>query len=232
MVKVVAINGSARMEAGSTALVLEHFLQGMQETSASVELYYASKLEIKPCPGEFYCWNEEPGRCFIEDDMQMLYPKLRQAEVLIFATPVYIPLPGEMQNLINRLCPLIKPILEFRDGRTRARFYSNVHIKKIILVATCGWWEMGNFKALIPIFENLAEDGSVEFAGAVLRPHASLMRKEGPKVDEVKEALRRSGKELAENGTLSSELLETIRQPLISEEEYRRDLNEDYLERK
>jgi multimeric flavodoxin WrbA len=170
LTKVVAINGSAKMEKGNTARVLAPFLDGMREAGASVELFYAKRLKVKPCMGEFYCWNEKPGVCYQEDDMQMLYPKLREADILVLATPVYIPLPGEMQNLINRLCPLIEPILVWRDGRTRARFHDNVNIRKIVLVSTCGWWEMGNFGTVLRIAEEIAKDVSVEFAGAILRP--------------------------------------------------------------
>jgi len=226
--KVVVVNGSAKMEQGNTARVLAPFLEGMKEAAASVELFYAKRLNVRPCTGEFYCWNEKPGQCYIEDDMQMLYPKLREADLLVLATPVYIPLPGEMQNLINRLCPLLEPILEFRDGRTRARFHHDVGIRKIVLVSTCGWWEMGNFGTVLRIVEELAKDANVEFAGAVLRPHAYLMIEKTEKTKRVVEALRRAGYELVKEGQMSRSLLEVISQPLISEEEYRRTLNNDY----
>jgi len=228
LTKVVAINGSAKMEKGNTARVLAPFLDGMREAGASVELFYAKRLKVKPCMGEFYCWNEKPGVCYQEDDMQMLYPKLREADILVLATPVYIPLPGEMQNLINRLCPLIEPILVWRDGRTRARFHDNVNIRKIVLVSTCGWWEMGNFGTVLRIAEEIAKDVSVEFAGAILRPHAYLMAENKEKAKKVIEALTKAGHELVKKGRMSKSLLEVISQPLISEEEYKRLLNEDY----
>ena len=81
--------------------------------------------------------------------------------------PVYIPLPGAMQNVINRLCPLIEPRLEFRQGRTRARFRDDVNIRKIVLVSTGGWWEKENFDTVVRIVEELAEAASVEFGGSI-----------------------------------------------------------------
>lgn len=232
MIRAVAINGSAKMEKGNTALVLKPLLDGMREAGASVELFYAKRLNVKPCTGEFHCWNKKLGQCYIDDDMQMLYPKLGKADVLVLATPVYIPLPGEMQNLINRLCPLVEPILEFREGRTRARFHAEVNIRKIVLVSTCGWWEMGNFGTVLRIAEELAKDADVEFAGAVLRPHAYLMREDGEKVKKVTDALRQVGYELVKKGRMPKNLLEVISQPLISEGEYRRNLNDDYKKAK
>ena len=142
MTKVLAINGSPRMGRGYTAMILKPFLQGMKESGAETETYYASKLKPKPCScNVMKCWYETPEECCIHDSMDDLYPKLKAADILVLATPVYIPLPGYMQNFINRLCPLIEPMLVFRDGRTRARFHEDVNIQKIVLVSTGGWWE-------------------------------------------------------------------------------------------
>lgn len=230
MTKVVAINGSPRLEKGNTFLVLTPFLQGMTDAGAEVELFYASRLNVEPCTGEFHCWNEKAGECYIKDDMELLYPKLKEADTLVLATPVYIPLPGEMQNAINRLCPLIEPVLETREGRTRARFHKDVRIKKIVLVSTSGWWEMGNFDTVVRIARELAEDASVEFAGAVLRPHAYLMKENGELTKDgeaVQEAARRAGYELAQEGRMKQESLEKVSRPLISQEEFRLRSNQD-----
>jgi len=229
MSKAVAINGSPRMEKGNTAMVLTPFIQGMMDAGSDVELLYASRLKVKPCTcGEMYCWNEMPGECCIKDNMQLLYPKLREADILILATPVYIPLPGEMQNIINRLCPLLDPLLEFREGRTRARFRKDVGIRRIVLVSTGGWWEKANFGMVVRIIEELAEDASVEFAGAVLRPHAHLMKEKGELTQDgeaILNAVRRAGYELLKEGVMTKETLETISRPLISQEELWRRYN-------
>jgi multimeric flavodoxin WrbA len=45
--------------------------------------------------------------------MQSLYPKLREADILMLATPVYVPFPREMQNLVNRLVPLLERALGY-----------------------------------------------------------------------------------------------------------------------
>ena len=226
---VVAINGSARMEKGYTAMVLAPFLEGRREASAQVELFYAKRLNVNPCTGEFYCWNEKPGECYIEDSMQLVYPKLREADMLVLAIPVYIPLPGEMQNFINRLCPLIEPILTKRNGRTRARFHKNVRIKNIALVSTCGWWEKGNFSTVLRIVKEIARDANVKFAGAVLRPHANLLGKNKEKTKEILDAAKEAGFQLATKGTISKELLETVAQPMISEEAFRQRENNEYM---
>jgi multimeric flavodoxin WrbA len=229
LTKVVAVNGSARMEKGYTAIVLTAFLEGMKEAGAQVELFYAKRLNVNPCTGEFHCWYEKPGECYIKDSMQLVYRKLREADILVLATPVYIPLPGEMQNFINRLCPLFEPILSERNGRTRARFHKNVKIKKIGLVSTCGWWEKGNFSTVIRIAKEIAKDTNVKFAGALLRPHANLLAKNKEKTKEILDAAKKAGFQLATEGTISKELLEIVAQPLISEEVFRQRENNEYM---
>jgi len=224
MSKSIAINGSPRMEKGNTAMVLTPFIQGMIDAGSDVELFYASRLKVKPCTcGELYCWNKMPGECCIKDNMQLLYPKIREADILIMATPVYIPLPGEMQNIINRLVALLDPVLEFREGRTRARFRKDVGIRKIVLVSTGGWWEKANFGTVLRIVEEFAEDASVEFAGAVLRPHANLMKEKNELTrdgETVLNAVRRAGYELIKDGVMNNEILDLISRPLISQEEF------------
>lgn len=111
MTKVFATNGSPNMERGRTALILNPFLEGAREAGAETELFYASKLKIRPCTGCFSCWDEKPGECVIKDDMQTLYPKLRNADILVLATPVYIPFPGDFTNFLNRIILLMEPVI-------------------------------------------------------------------------------------------------------------------------
>ena len=221
MLKVIAINGSPRKTKGNTAMIMKPFLQGLEEAGADVELFYTSRFKIKPCVcNNMDCWYKHPGECSIKDDMEFLYAKLRTAHILVLATPVYIPLPGAMQDFINRLCPLIEPRLEWREKRTRARFREDVKIKKIVLVSTGGWWEKENMDTVVRIAEELAEDASVEFAGAILRPHAFLMKKDGKLTEdgeEIVETVRAAGRDLATHGKMNPDTLETISRPLVSE---------------
>lgn len=214
LTKVLAINGSPKMEKGKTDKILNPFLEGIKEGGATVELFYARRLNVKPCAGELICWNEKPGECYIQDSMQSLYPKLRQADILVLATPVYIPFPGEMQNLVNRLVPLMEPELEWKSGRTRARFRSDVRISKFVLVSSSGWWEMGNFGTVVRVVKELAKDCKVEFAGALLRPHSEMLAEKPAKAKEIFEAAKRAGYELVKNGSIPRSLIMTIGQPL------------------
>jgi multimeric flavodoxin WrbA len=209
-------------------MVLTPFIQGIEDEGATVEVVYAKKLKIRPCNGDFQCWFEKVGECIHNDDMQTLFPKMREAEILVLATPVYLPLPGELQNLLNRLMPICEPILEFREGRTRAKFHDDVNISKIVLVATGGWWEKGNLDTVLRIAQEIAEDTSVEFAGALLRPHAFLMSEFKEKAAAVVKAIKMAGQQLIRDGMMNSEVLAAISQPLIAEVELRGMYNRNY----
>lgn len=223
MPKVVAISGSPSGEKGATDKILAALVEGMTDAGADVQTYYPASMDIRPCTcGVMHCWYRRPGECCIQDDMQEMYTTLVEAETLVLATPVYIPLPAAMQSFINRMCPLIVPRLETRDGRTRARFRDGVSISRIALVSTGDWWEMGNFGTVARIAEELAENASVPFAGAVLRPHVFLMWRDGaltPEGEAVLAAVRSAGHELARDGVMKDETLERVARPLISRED-------------
>ncbi len=229
MTRVLAINGSARMEKGYTAKMLAAFLQGMEEAGASTQTIYAKRLTIRPCMGDFQCWFEKVGECIYSDDMQeVVFPKMREADILVLAIPIYFPFPGEIQNLLNRLMPLVEPILEFRGGRTRAKFHDTVNISKVALVSTGGWWEKENLSAIVKFAEDFADGASIEFAGSVLRPHAFWMAEEKEKAKEVLDATMRAGFQLIKEGRMTAELLDIISQPLLSEEKLRKWYNTAY----
>jgi multimeric flavodoxin WrbA len=229
MNRVVVINGSPRMEKGNTAMLLESFIQGMEAAGAEIDQFFPSRMNIQPCScGRMHCWYDVPGQCCIEDDMQQLYSLFELTDILVLAMPVYIPVPGDMQNLINRLCPIIDPRLEFRDGRTRARLRETITISKIALLATSGWWEKENCDTVVRIVRELAEDASVPFAGAVIRPHVSMMKTKGVLTDEgsaILQTVKEAGHALVMQGIIPDNLIDVISRPLIAEEDFRRRLN-------
>jgi hypothetical protein len=70
--------------------------------------------------------------------------------------------------------------------------------------------------------------GRKGFAGAVLRPHAFLMKEGGEVTADGKavlEAARSAGLQLVREGAMRKETLDAISRPLISQEELRRRYN-------
>jgi multimeric flavodoxin WrbA len=144
--QAIAINASPVMDEGNTAAILAPFLDGMREAGAEVQVYYTKKLNIKPCQGEFDCWFKTPGKCSQEDDMEMLLPRLAEADIQVFATPLYADgMTGPLKNLLDRATPLGYPRFELRDGRCCLPQREGSGTGKVVLVSNCGYWEMDCF---------------------------------------------------------------------------------------
>jgi len=227
--KVLTINGSPMKDKGNTAFILTPFLDGMREAGAEIEVFYTKNLEINPCQGEFNCWLKTPGKCFQEDDMQMLLPKFSQADLWVLATPLYLDgMSGPMKNLLDRLIPLLEPFLELRDGHTRHPLREGVKQGKVVLVSNCGLWESDNFDPLVAHVKAFCKNLNREFAGAVLRPNGPILKimeeMEMHSID-VLEAAKKAGHQLVKEGKMSRESLEVIGRELIPRQVFIENLN-------
>lgn len=222
--KVLAINSSPRMDKGNTALILNPFLEGMKESGAEVELFYTSKLKIHPCTGEYNCWLKTPGECLHKDDMKMLFPKISEADVMVFATPVYLDgVTGPMKNFIDRLLPRLHPFFEMRDDHCRHPVRGEAKVLKFVLVSNCGFWEKDNFDPLIIHVKAVCKNLSAEFSGALLRPHGEAMPEMlemGAPIGDIFEAAKEAGRQLAKGQKMSQETLDIVSRELLPKEMY------------
>jgi multimeric flavodoxin WrbA len=211
-------------------MILNPFLEGMKEAGAEVELFYTRKLKINPCLGEFQCWFQTPGKCLYNDDMAMLLPKLDEADIRVFATPLYADgVSGPMKDLMDRQIPSGIPFLEFRDGRCRHPMREGHKPGKIALVCSCGLWEMENFEAILTHMEVYCNNMVKEFAGALLRPHASAMKfvaAEGIDLSDIFEASKEAGRQLIQDGSMKKETLDILSRPIMPAEDFVNTLND------
>ncbi|MGD9395991.1 MAG: flavodoxin family protein [Candidatus Thorarchaeota archaeon] len=223
--KIIAVNSSPNMEKGNTAIILTPFLEGMQEKGGEVELFYTKKLKIRPCQGEFDCAMKTPGECFQKDDMKMLYPKLVDADVWVFASPLYLSnVNGPMKNLWDRMIiPMGEVKTVFRDGRSRHPMREGIKTGKIVLVSSCGYWKIDNFNLLIEQAKEFGYHAMREYVGALLRPHAYALKSmldSGDQADDVLEAARDAGRQLIERGKMSQKTLNGVSRELVPLESY------------
>jgi len=232
MVQVLAINSSPLMDKGNTALILAPFLEGMKEAGAEAELVYTKTLKINPCQGEFNCWFKTPGKCFQDDDMQTLYPKLRAADIWVIATPLYVDgASGPMKNLLDRIIPLVQPTFELREGHCRHPLREGSRRGLVALVSNCGLWELDNFDPLIIHVKAICKNANREFAGALLRPHGPAlrpMRDMGFALDDVFQAAREAGRQLIHDRKMSPESLGIVSRELLPLETYMQVVNEEF----
>ena len=226
----MTFNSSPNMDDGNTATILIPFINGMKNAGADVEYLYTYKLNINPCTGEANCWFVHPGKCYQDDDINLLYPKLREADVWVFSTPLYWDgCNGQMKNLIDRMAlPLVRPLIELRDGHTRCVKGKDYKSRKVVIVCSCGFWEMDNFDPLLNYMIAFCKNADFEFAGALLRPHAGIMKSllESGEVNDILNAAKLAGRQLIDEGKFSLETLSTISRVIQSRDRYIEDYNE------
>jgi multimeric flavodoxin WrbA len=110
---VAAISGSPR-HFGNTDIVIKKVLEGMG--LADHEIIKLNDLDIKGCQGCKSCRKEGAAGCVKNDDMQKLYPKIIDADVIIIGSPIYYGyLTGQTKCFIDRW-------YAFRDSNRELRF--------------------------------------------------------------------------------------------------------------
>jgi len=86
--KVIIVKGSPRRE-GNSAVLADEVAAGAKSIGTNVESYYLHKMNIQPCDACDACRTGEDVDCVLDDDMQSLYSEIREADVIVIASPVY-----------------------------------------------------------------------------------------------------------------------------------------------
>lgn len=222
--RVLALNGSPRGSHGQTHQFLAPFIEGLQTAGADVDLQEVRRLDVRPCAGCFRCWLGD-GACAIADDMAGLLARVAVCETLVLATPLYVDhIPGPLKTVLDRLLPLALPRIELVDGHCRhPRRQTFAGLRRLVLVAVCGFYELDNFDATVAWVEAVCRNLQCEFAGRLLRPHVHFftrMPAEAPPRRRMTEALQRAGHELASTGRVTLETETAVSAPLVSLETF------------
>lgn len=111
--KVLILSTSLRGKSNSAILARE-FERGAAEAGNDVEFLSLSGKKLAFCVGCLTC--QKTGKCILPDDANAIAEKIRQAEVLVFATPVYYySMSGQMKTLLDRCNCLYGSDYAFRE---------------------------------------------------------------------------------------------------------------------
>lgn len=111
--KVLIISTSLRGGSNSDLLAKE-CEKGAKEAGHEVEFISLKDKEIKFCIGCLTC--QKTGVCVIKDDVADIMEKVKNAEVIVYATPIYYyEMCGQMKTFLDRLNPLYSSDYAFRD---------------------------------------------------------------------------------------------------------------------
>ncbi len=105
MAKKVLIISSSPRKGGNSETMAEAFAKGAAESGNIVETVYLREKQINFCKGCFACF--KIGHCVIEDDAVEIAAKMHDADVLVFASPVYYySISGQLKTMFDRANPL------------------------------------------------------------------------------------------------------------------------------
>ena len=150
MSNIQILLGSPRKK-GNTSYLAQKLKESLSE-KFQADISYLSNLNLQACTD---CRNCKKGDliCTVKDDMQPLYAKMDQSDVLIFGTPIYWFGPSaQMKLLIDRLRP----------------YYGNKKLKgkKAALILPAGTGE-ADCDLTIEMFKRTFDALGIEYLGAV-----------------------------------------------------------------
>lgn len=114
MSKRVLIVSTSPRKGGNSDTLAEEFARGAREAGNQVEKVELYDKTIGFCRGCLVC--QKTGRCVIRDDADAIAQKMRTADVIVFATPIYYyEMSGQMKTMLDRANPLYSSDYAFRD---------------------------------------------------------------------------------------------------------------------
>ena len=118
--KIVVLNGSPRKRGNTSALVRE-FTRGAEEAGHTVTEFLLDGMDIHGCKG---CFGGHSGRdcpCVQRDDMDQIYPAVKDCHVVVLASPLYYwNLSGQLRTAVDRLFALEEGDGNLLRGHSRA----------------------------------------------------------------------------------------------------------------
>lgn len=110
---ILIISSSPRANSNSHALA-ESFAKGAESVGNTVDIVRLADKNIAFCKGCLAC--QKTQKCVIRDDAAEITEKMKNADVIVFASPVYYEtISGQLKTMLDRANPLYTADYRFRD---------------------------------------------------------------------------------------------------------------------
>lgn len=104
--KILAIHGSPHTTRSTTRKLVAFVLEGAAEAGAETEIIDLCDFRVTPCTACEGC--SFNGICVYEDDVPAIVERMKEADGIVFASPVYIDnVSGQMKIFFDRLADTI-----------------------------------------------------------------------------------------------------------------------------
>lgn len=84
---ILVLNGSPHKNGGTNNMV-NGFIHGAEDSGHSVKKFDVAFMNIHGCLGCDYCRKHDHA-CVQKDDMQLIFPYFNEADMIVFASPIY-----------------------------------------------------------------------------------------------------------------------------------------------
>lgn len=100
--KVLAVNGSARKD-GNTAALINHVFGELQKEGIETQMTQLAGKKLRGCKACMKCFKNKDRHCVIDDDMNRVIDKMADADGIILASPTYFAdVSTELKAVIDR----------------------------------------------------------------------------------------------------------------------------------
>lgn len=223
--KILVLNGSPKCDKSDTMHITRAFLDGMNEAAKhEVHIINVIKKRIEYCKGCFTC-KRNGGTCVYKDDMQDILQEILASDLLILNYPLYAyGMPAPLKALIDRTMPLSSMAMQKADERYEHVGQADYSHLKYLMICGCGFPNSKhNFEPAVAQFKLCFPNNhtiiTIPESPMFNAPEAAVVTV--PRLELVKQA----GKEYAQKGEISTELLAQVCSPMIPEDEYAKIVN-------
>ena len=144
--KIVSLLGSPRTK-GNSATIANRFTETAAKLGAEVRTFELNKLQYRGCQGCYAC-KKKLDHCALKDDLTEVLEAVREADVVLLATPVYYgDITSQLKAFIDRSFSYLKP-----DFHTNPK-PSRLNQKKLVFVISQGNPDEALFADIFPRYE-------------------------------------------------------------------------------
>lgn len=98
---ILGICGSHRKKENT----LKALKEALKASKANTEIVQISDLDLEPCRACYNLCSKKPYNCVINDDLHTIFQRMKEADGIILASPLYSPIlvPSRLAMLMERL---------------------------------------------------------------------------------------------------------------------------------
>jgi len=225
---IVVFDGGPRTSKFSkTTFMVNHFIDGAKQAGANIEYIKLKDKKINYCTGCYTCWTKTPGVCIYKDDMPELLEKYRNADLVVFSSPLYIfNVTGIMKVFMDRLLPLMKPymLLDEQGYTKHPDRYPEKGEQGFVVFSAAGFPDVEhNFDGLKSSYrmwdshsENMHLMGEFFLTAAeiIVQPVYEERR------DKIKDVCIEAGKQIVEQGKIDDDLMLLVQDSAVTKETF------------